>query len=67
MDSVVGLIKEFPFGAFIIILAVLWACERVVTSFINRNKPEAPQCDCECCCDDDEDDECEEEEDAGEP
>lgn len=57
MEIIAGLIREFPFGSFIIILAVLWACERVVTSFINRNKPAAPQCECDCCEDAEEEDE----------
>lgn len=58
MQLIASLIREFPFGSFIIILAALWACERMVTAFINRNKPPAPQCDCECCeLDEDEEDE----------
>lgn len=47
---------------FIIILSVLWAVERMVRTFLNRNKPtvkcDCVECDCECCeTDDDEDDE----------
>lgn len=57
MEIIASLIREFPFGSFIIILAVLWACERVVTSIINRNKPTAPNCNCDCCEGDDDDDE----------
>ena len=57
MEIVAGLIREFPFGSFIIILAVLWAGERVVTALINRNKPPAPECDCDCCDEDEEEDE----------
>lgn len=41
-------------GVFIVTLAALWAVERVVTSFINRNKPPAPKCECECCGEDEE-------------
>jgi hypothetical protein len=51
------LITNNPFGSFIIILAALWACERVVKAFINRNKPPAPECNCECCDEDEEDEE----------
>lgn len=40
------LMRENPLGTFIIILAILWAFERMVTAFINRNKP---VCDCDCC------------------
>jgi hypothetical protein len=40
------LITNNGFGAFIILLALIWACERVVTALINRNKP---VCDCDCC------------------
>lgn len=59
MHEIAGLIREFPFGSFIVILSVLWACERVASAFINRNKPE---CDCECCSTDSDDDDEEEEE-----
>ncbi len=52
MSELVGLVREFPFGSFIIILSVLWACERVVSAFINRNKP---SCDCDCCNEDEDD------------
>jgi len=48
MSEIVGLIREFPFGAFIIILSFLWACERTITSFIGRNRP-IMNCDCDCC------------------
>lgn len=58
MQLIASLIREFPFGSFIIILATLWAGERMVTAFINRNKPPPPECDCECCeLDEDEEDE----------
>ncbi len=57
MHEIAGLIREFPFGSFIVILSALWACERVASSFINRNKPTAPQCDCDCCLEEDEDEE----------
>jgi len=60
MEIIASLIKEFPFGSFIIILAALWAFERMVTSFINRNKP-IVQCDCNCC-EEEEEDCCEEDE-----
>ena len=43
-----SLMRENPLGTFIIILAVLWAFERMVTTFLNRNKP-VVQCDCDCC------------------
>lgn len=52
-----ALITNNPFGSFIIILASIWAAERVVTALINRKKPE---CECDCCVnehDDDDDDE----------
>jgi hypothetical protein len=41
-----ALMRENPLGTFIIILAVLWAFERMVTTFLNRNKP---VCECDCC------------------
>jgi hypothetical protein len=36
----------------IIILSLIWACERAFTAFATRNKP---SCDCACCDDKDED------------
>ncbi len=57
MQIIASLIREFPIGSLIVILSALWAGERVVTSFINRNKPPAPKCECECCDDGDEDEE----------
>ena len=51
MRELVQLIEWGGIGSFIILLAFIWACERVITAFINRNKP-APQ---ECCHEDDED------------
>jgi hypothetical protein len=53
MHELAGLIREFPFGSFIIILSILWACERTVSAIVNRNKP---VCDCECCHADSSDD-----------
>lgn len=47
------LMRENPFGTFIIILAVLWAFERMVVALINRNKP---ACECTCCDEDADDD-----------
>jgi len=49
-----ALMRENPLGSFIIILCVLWAFERVVVAFINRNKP-VVDCDCDCCTDEEED------------
>ena len=45
--------RENPLGTFIIILCLIWAVERMVVAFINRNKP--PTCRCDNCDDDDED------------
>lgn len=60
MSELVHLIEWGGIGSFIILLAFIWACERVITAFINRNKP-ATDCerDCECDCDEEE---CDEEE-----
>lgn len=48
------LITNNGLGSFLILLALIWASERVITAFINRNKP---VCDCECCQDNHEDEE----------
>ena len=52
MSDLVRLIEWGGIGSFIVILAFIWAGERVLTAFINRNKP-ATDCarDCECDCD----------------
>jgi hypothetical protein len=57
MSDLIVLIRENPFGSFIVILSVLWAGERVVTALINRNKPASVKCDCACCEEDDEEEE----------
>lgn len=57
MDTVVTLVREFPFGTFLLISALIAGGVKVAVSFVNRNKPEAAKCDCECCMDDDDDDE----------
>jgi hypothetical protein len=51
-----ALMRENPVGTFIIILCVLWAFERMVVAFFNRNKP-VVQCECDCCEVDDEEEE----------
>lgn len=52
---------EHDILTFIIILSILWACERMVTSFLNRNKPvvkcDCVECDCECCVEPEENEE----------
>lgn len=40
------LIDRNALGFFILALALIWATERLIQSFINRNKP---VCDCDCC------------------
>lgn len=56
MRELVGLIEWGGIGSFIIIIAFIWACERVITAFINRNKPDTDcERDCECDCDEDHD------------
>lgn len=45
MILLASLIREFPVGAFLIIMSIVWAFERMAVSFINRNKP-VVQCDC---------------------
>jgi hypothetical protein len=57
VSDLVRLIEWGGIGSFIVILAFIWACERVITGFINRNKP-ATDCerDCECDCDEEPED-----------
>jgi hypothetical protein len=54
MHEVVGLIREFPFGSFLIIGMIVGGAYGVVRAFINRNKP---SCDCDCCMTEDEEEE----------
>jgi hypothetical protein len=56
MDTIASLIRQFPDGSFIIILAIIGGITTVARAFVNRNKP---VCDCECCNLDDEDDDIE--------
>jgi len=37
----------------IVVLSLIWACERAFTALVNRDKP---VCDCKCCDEDEEDD-----------
>lgn len=61
METIASLIREFPFGSFLIIAGTLIGISGIVHAIINRNKP---TCECECCeVEDDED----EDEDDGEP
>jgi len=55
METIASLIREFPFGSFLIITGIIAGAVKVTTAFINRNKPE---CDCEhdCECEDEDDD-----------
>lgn len=46
--------------SLIVVLGTVWAVERMVTAFINRNKPSV-QCGCENCTDDEEEEDEEEE------
>lgn len=54
MEIIASLIREFPFGSFLIITAIIAGIIKIVVTFINRNKPECNcEDDCECDCDDD--------------
>ncbi len=52
MDTIASLIREFPFGSFLIIAGTLIGISGIAHAFINRNKP---TCECDCCVTDDED------------
>jgi len=54
METVASLIREFPFGSFLIIAGTLIGLSGVIHAFINRNRP---VCECDCCEGDDDDDE----------
>ena len=57
METLAGLIRQFPEGSFFIIIAGLWALEEVAKAFVNRNKPSVVKCDCACCEEDDDEEE----------
>lgn len=63
MTDFLILIDRNAFGFFIITLALIMVFYKIVTAFIERNKP---ACECDCCqdpVDEDEDEEDEDEED----
>jgi len=43
-------------GSFIIILSIIWACERAIAALANRSKP-VQQCCCACTSNEDEEEE----------
>ena len=49
METLAGLVREFPFGAFCIIISAIWAVERIIVAFVNIAKPAALPCTCACC------------------
>jgi len=55
METIASLIREFPFGSFLIITAFIAGGVKVATAFVNRNKPEC-NCERDCECEDDDDD-----------
>lgn len=57
MESIVVLVRENPFGSFLIICIAIWAIERMVVAIAHRNRPPAAQCDCSCCQEEDEEEE----------
>lgn len=59
MSEIVSLIREFPFGSFLIITAIISGFFALGHALINRNKP---TCECDCCVVE-EDDDCEDDED----
>jgi hypothetical protein len=55
-------VTDHGLGLFVLVMAIVWACERVIVSFVHRNRP-VVQCNCTCCPHDaDDEDEFEEEE-----
>lgn len=48
-------VTDNSFKLFILVLAIVWACQRVIVSFAHRNRP-LVQCNCTCCPHDDADD-----------
>jgi len=55
MIEIVQLIREFPWGAFFILLALISGIVTIITTFINRNKPPAPNKRCLLCEEDTDD------------
>lgn len=64
METIASLIREFPFGSFLIIAGTLIGISGIAHALINRNKP---VCECECCEVEDDEEECEDDKDDGEP
>ena len=58
MSEIASLIKEFPVGSFLIILAFITGVVTIVRTVVNRHKP-LVHCDHDCC--DEEEDEQEDE------
>lgn len=58
METIASLIREFPFGSFLIIAGTLIGISGIAHAIINRNKP---TCECDCCVVEEDDDECEDE------
>jgi hypothetical protein len=53
MSEIASLIREFPFGSFLIITGIIGGITSVCRAYINRDKP---VCNCECCNNDLDDD-----------
>lgn len=62
MSELASLIREFPVGAFFIILALFGAVVSVVKTIVNRHRP-LVHCDHDCCDEQHDEDDDEEDED----
>lgn len=63
MTEIASLIREFPFGSFLIISGIITGAVTVATAYVTRHRP-IMECSCLCCRDDkldDEDDDYEDE------
>lgn len=54
MHEIASLIREFPFGSFLIITGIGGGIVTIITTFINRNRP-VVECNCDCCDEGEED------------
>lgn len=56
MHELAQLIREFPYGAFFLLISLIWAGEEAIKAIAQRNRP-IVKCNCENCEDDEDEEE----------